>query len=658
MSLRAFLGQRRYRRLSFALFAALVVHLGLVLTGDWGISLFSTPSNQDRVLTLTLENSTYEGLKETAVDEHDTINESKLGEPADIRPQETPIDKRQESAVENSMPEMARAQEQAEESLKPSSEETTASSDSQTPSDKTLIDQIIADAFSKASLLHEPDDQTELLTSNFPSEIKLAQKPNVDLVDPESIEPVSKKLNPVELEMLDKKMRRWTKAFSRKLDSQEPTQWQEGDQNFEVSFQRIPAKTDMHTDEVMVEVVTKRDGKKLTTSMRLKKMAFSNFAQFVNHWDHRVSIHNDEMDGRFHSNTKISLMADQQGTPLFHGKVTTASYFVDVRGKVSRRELFRAGIETGVKKIAMPKPSVLFAQAHADESVNSILIDKDARIIFLNDGRYLIQTFKEVGAMRPYYIGNRPLYILAAPGVSLTLSGTVNGAVAVYSPKRIIIEGDLVYESSKPIDEGGDFLGLISGRSVVIGKRKKMADGDLNIHAAIYAKSRFEVSQLSGKRVGTLNILGSVSAGTITATEPRFDTKIVFDTRLENLRPPGFPVTDRYEVVASQRQWKLADDPYHESLESLEADAEEENEKNLLSDEQIGDADIATTFRELKPLRVEKPDGATLASSGNEAVQSEESIPAEGSIADEEAASIEQEVDVDEYSQFENYSDD
>ena len=82
LNLRALLNQRRYRRLGLALIAALATHLVLVLTGNWGILLHSAPSNQDRVLTLTLENTTYEGLKETSVKEEDTINDTKVAKAA------------------------------------------------------------------------------------------------------------------------------------------------------------------------------------------------------------------------------------------------------------------------------------------------------------------------------------------------------------------------------------------------------------------------------------------------------------------------------------------------------------------------------------------------------------------------------------------------
>ena len=58
-------------------------------------------------------------------------------------------------------------------------------------------------------------------------------------------------------------------------------------------------------------------------------------------------------------------------------------------------------------------------------------------------------------------------------------------------------------------------------------------------------------------RSATLRIYGSLAAGTITATEPRYATKIDYDSRFERQRPPGFPSTNRYEVAAWDGQWTL-----------------------------------------------------------------------------------------------------
>ena len=373
--------------------------------------------------------------------------------------------------------------------------------------------------------------------------------------------------------MITRKATQWSSEVSEYSELKETQKWQQGDYQYSATFEKRSAKNDMDTDEILIEVATNRDGKKLTTSLRLKKMAFSNFAQFINQWDSSISIHDDEMNGRFHSNTRISLLASRKAAPLFHGKVTTASYFVDITGGKAKKDMFLAGLETGVKRIAMPKPQTLFQEVQMVKSINSRIIEQDSRVIFTHDGHYLVQPYTQTGVMQRYPVGDRPLYILAATKVSLWVSGTVNGAVAVYSPERIVIEGSLEYLSIEDIDQGGDFLGLISGRSVVVANRKVVPEGDLHIQAAIYAKSRFQVKQIGGKQAGTLNIYGSLSVGTITATEPRYATNIVFDTRFQNIRPPGFPLTDRYELVAKKHHWLLVDDPFYEPI--VDTDEEE-----------------------------------------------------------------------------------
>jgi hypothetical protein len=44
----------------------------------------------------------------------------------------------------------------------------------------------------------------------------------------------------------------------------------------------------------------------------------------------------------------------------------------------------------------------------------------------------------------------------------------------------------------------------------------------------------------------------------VTATEPRYATRIAYDRRLETLRVPGFPQTDRYELEPLPGEWRPA----------------------------------------------------------------------------------------------------
>ena len=80
--------------------------------------------------------------------------------------------------------------------------------------------------------------------------------------------------------------------------------------------------------------------------------------------------------------------------------------------------------------------------------------------------------------------------------------------------------------------------------------------GDLNINAALFARRRFVIEAVQAGRTGRLMILGSLTAGTILETEPRYATKLDYDKRFEYLRPASFPMTRRYEVDSWDQDWK------------------------------------------------------------------------------------------------------
>ena len=151
-----------------------------------------------------------------------------------------------------------------------------------------------------------------------------------------------------------------------------------------------------------------------------------------------------------------------------------------------------------------------------------------------------------------------PFFIVGKKKANLHLRGTVCGKIIVYAAANIIIEDDIFYAfQPDKFNRSNDYLGLISEKDVVIATPSVTGLGDLNICAAIFAKRKFCVSHFYEKTKATLQIYGSLSAGTITATEPRYVTRIIFDKRSENNRPPNFPLTDRYEIVEWDRQWKV-----------------------------------------------------------------------------------------------------
>jgi hypothetical protein len=134
------------------------------------------------------------------------------------------------------------------------------------------------------------------------------------------------------------------------------------------------------------------------------------------------------------------------------------------------------------------------------------------------------------------------------------------GNVLVYSPRKIVIEGSIVYAHDPRKDaDSPDYLGLVSDRTVEVARSSVIGSGDIEIDAAIYAGRRFLVTDLyASKRSATLKVYGSLAAGSMSATEPRYSTKIDYDSRFEEVRPPGFPATNRFVVDSWDEQWTQA----------------------------------------------------------------------------------------------------
>lgn len=325
-------------------------------------------------------------------------------------------------------------------------------------------------------------------------------------------------------------------------------------QEFNVEFARRGPSGETDLEHVIATVTTMRDGATLSAELRMTRLAFSSFAQLIDRWDPRVQIHDDEIDGRFHANSEIYI--DQSGgvQPTFHGKVTTARGIKtsSSRRAVRRDEMFLGGLETRARRIVLPDE---FTPGRGDPVQR---FDKDTRITFYRDGRYGVAPLHGPSQQTLSELPDVPAYFVAGEDAELHVSGVVNGQVLVYSPEAVVITGQLIYAADPFVDpEADDYLGLASDRSVEIAPPDVTGSGDLRIQAAIYAKRRFAVSSYRSRDQATLFIDGSVTAGSLTATEPRFRTKLRFDPRFDRARPPSFPLTDRYELTTQDAVWRL-----------------------------------------------------------------------------------------------------
>jgi len=323
----------------------------------------------------------------------------------------------------------------------------------------------------------------------------------------------------------------------------------------------------MGIDRLRVQISTEQNGKRLLTLLELKRLAFSHFTQLVDDWDQEDLLHGDVIVGRFHSNSVVRLRLDRIA-PQVLGKLTTAASQVDLEngGPRALRRIFRGGIETNTPRISLPADFRSFVEDHADRS-KMRTFERSARVTFYSDGSYGSRELGSTTAEERRTM-SAPHYIVAGRGATLAVHGTVTGAVVVYSPERIVIEGNLVYAHDPRSDAGAeDYLGLISSKDVEIAPPNVTGPGDLEIQGAIYAKRHFIVSDdhVPGGPTtcpcgGTLSIHGSLTAGSLSPTEPRYATRYEFDERFERVRPPGFPVTNRYEVDTWDPEWREAED--------------------------------------------------------------------------------------------------
>ena len=364
---------------------------------------------------------------------------------------------------------------------------------------------------------------------------------------------------PAEETMLARRLVREARELLESQSLSRDVTFDHGDRRFAAALTRQPASDGMGVERVTVEITAEHGDERLQTSMQMKRLAFSHFTQLVDRWDESVQLHDDEIVGRFHSNSEIFISYDRKVAPRLLGKVTTVRGIrvTDEGGWRSRREIFAGGLETRSPRIRLPGISLPVASERGAWDADVHLVQGSTLVVFHADGAYDCIELASSAAARRRLAPGRPTYIIGEGDTELHVRGVVNGHVTVYSPERIVIQGDLTYARDPRAVDGADaYLGLVSDGNVEIDSAEVTGPGDLEVHAAVYARKRFIVRSPGTRSPALLLIYGSLTAGSLSETEPRYATRIQFDPRFERVRPPGFPVTDRYEIETWDRRWQ------------------------------------------------------------------------------------------------------
>ena len=358
-----------------------------------------------------------------------------------------------------------------------------------------------------------------------------------------------------EATLVASKLDDWLDGLDMEAATVAETTFVEDGQQYRALLRHDAASADTTLDRVLVEVSKESGYEALSTTVEYRRLAFSSYAQFVNRWDRDVQIHDDVLDGRFHSNSMINLTYSRKAGPRFLGRVTTVAHRINMikpAGRKRRADMFLDGVETGVRRIHLPANAVPLPDDTMLAAGRVHYFDTDTRIRFLPEGSFMWVSIEDGLFERRETVAAPTTYLIGHGGADLEIEGTVSGSLLVYSDANVIITGDLRYANGP---EGDDYLGIVAERRVDIADRRRTGPGDLTVHAAIYAKRQFRVRGYQRRDDATLTLFGSLTAGSLTATEPRFATHIRFDPRLEERRPPGFPMTDRFEQASWDRVW-------------------------------------------------------------------------------------------------------
>ena len=210
--------------------------------------------------------------------------------------------------------------------------------------------------------------------------------------------------------------------------------WQQDGQQYSARVMRQPAADSTGLEQVIAEVMTNKDGKRMKTRLSLKRLAFSHFTQLVNHWDPNIRLHDDVIDGRFHSNTEIGLAFSGGIEPRFFGKVTTAAASMTYRRLPATPQQ-----ECVPGRRRDPHRTRHAAARHAGRDqwrrgIRSARVRSDTRIIFNPDGSYAWRLANGDGPLERAEPSQKPQYLIGDKGAKLYVRGTVAGIFTVYSP--------------------------------------------------------------------------------------------------------------------------------------------------------------------------------------------------------------------------------
>jgi cytoskeletal protein CcmA (bactofilin family) len=277
------------------------------------------------------------------------------------------------------------------------------------------------------------------------------------------------------------------------------------------------------------------------------QQSFTLFAWMTNSENGVTWISGDTVWGRVHSNSTLNM----SGTPTFTGKVTTTNGFNPPWGTGSNNAVFKQGYETGVAPITFPSDLSGIANAATAGGrayTGNIQVRLNAGSSADNDGYALV--YSGTTLLDSITLSNGTFNGVLGSTGRVTVSGTLDGKLSIFSTNEIYIDNSIHYENRSP--SSNDVLGLIAENNIIVADNSNNA-ASVTIDGSIFSRSGSFTAEdyNSGPLRGYINLLGSIvqnkrgAVGTFSGTTIKtgYLKAYRYDNRLADpmFRPPFYP---------------------------------------------------------------------------------------------------------------------
>ena len=254
----------------------------------------------------------------------------------------------------------------------------------------------------------------------------------------------------------------------------------------------------------------------------------------------------DHLDGPVHTNGQWNLA----GRPIFDGLVTSVAN--SLNNAPGAAPVFNGGLTLGVPSIPLPAAISDTDLANAAGTTYR----GNTQITLLADGTMRV-TNAVAGLNNAVTAppGNGVLYVDEG---NVTLSGTLRGQMTIATNQDIRVTGNLLYarDPRDPVTPSPDLLGIVAGRDVVV---DSTAPNNIQIDATMMAlNGSFWAENWNSGLRGTMTVYGGIiekyegitgilgKGGLLVAGYHQIYS---YDRRLQNLIPPLFPITGKYNPL-------------------------------------------------------------------------------------------------------------